>query len=619
MRRRIKRSLSRRFRYYPLLKLLVLKPWFRAAFLALVAMAIFVALYLPKIWQTTPDGFLPVVEISWLDRTQCWALKRSARKAAAAGDFENAAHSWHMAVAQDPGDFSALRGYLDNFVKLNRPSQSAAGIALTQMRWLLRLSSTNSADVERVAAVCDKFGWHEAASYFLSGAGGRISPKAEVVLAKANFQQGRFDLFKEQLARLGSGSEAESLKLYAAAFQAGWETGARADAAKTELVAAMENPERGAEAARLCLIVSARRGDIAGYEAALQKLAMSNQAKVTDHALHWVLLAEGGRREEAVRLAEAFGSSPQSAQETLRLAEVYFQLGLKNSGREVLQRFVPLFGTNAEVWRFYARFLEQAKDWNELRNVAVQMREQPGMATVLWGYSYFLEGLANHRMDLHDAAALAFAKAGDAHYDSPDLAYEIARDMAEMSHGAPALRILAMIEDRVERDFAFWETWFDAAFSARNEAAVLKSAEQSYKLRPRDVQIHNRYAAALMLNKKDPEESIKMTLQLVNLYPQSIAATINHAYALLLNRREQEARRLLETLAGRTMSPSEANAFHLGLFEIYYTLELWDQALSQADRVNASMLFPSQLDSFETKRKALPERLASRTKSATDS
>ena len=120
--RRIKRSLSQRFRDSPLIRLLILKAGFRVAFLGCVGFAIIMALYLPKIWRTSPQGFMPVIRISWLDMTQCWSLKRSARQAMTAGDFENAEHSWQMAVAQNPADVSAVQGYLDNFARLKHPA-----------------------------------------------------------------------------------------------------------------------------------------------------------------------------------------------------------------------------------------------------------------------------------------------------------------------------------------------------------------------------------------------------------------------------------------------------------------------------------------------------------------
>lgn len=610
-RRRLKRALSRRFRYYPLLKLLVLNPWFRAAFLSVGAFVLLLILCLPKFWRTTPDGFTPVARVSWLDMMQCWSLKRSAQKLASQGNYSEAAHSWRLAVAQNPGDLEALRGYLENFAKVARPDPQLVGATVNLINWTVRIAGTNAADLDRVAAICEQHRWHDVAGHFLGSAPDRLSPKSRAAHAKALFIQGNFDAFRQEADKLGSDAAGESLRLYRLAQRYGWGSETESAAAREELVRAMDSLEVGAEAARLLLIVSARRGEIALFETALQKLALSNNATVMDHVARWVLLANAGRNDEAVRLAQAFTLAPQSSAEMLRLADIYVKLGLKDSAREVLEKFVPAFGSTPEPWRYYATFLEAEKDWAELRTLALKMRERAALASSLWAYSYFVEGLADYRMNLREAAAIAFSKASEAELDSAPLAFSLAQKMTALGFGAPALRMIEQLRDRVENDAEYWEAYFEAAFLARDEAAVLRAAENAYKLKPQDAQLHNRYAAALMLNRKDPQESIRMTLQLVNAYPNSSSASINHSYALLLNRRVAEARALLESLAGRTLAQEEANAYHLGSFEVYYELEMWDEALRHAGKVNAASLFPTQLERFEKMKKEMPERMAS--------
>jgi tetratricopeptide (TPR) repeat protein len=617
LRRRLKRSLSSRFRYYPLLKLLVLNPWFRAAFLGVSALAILLLMCLPKIWRTTPADFTPEVKISWLDMIQCWSLKRTALKQAEAGRFGEAAYSWQMAVAQNPGDLDALRGYLDNFAKVVRPEPKLMSATVNLIAWTVRLGQTNAADLDRVAAISEQHRWHDVAGHFLSGAGERLSPEARAAHAKALFVQGKFKEFEAEAGKLEGGSA--GLRLYRLAHRFGWGAKEEAAAARDELVKAMESLEQGPEAARLLLIVAARQGEIALFERALERLALSNQATVNDHVARWVLLASAGRKEEAIRLAQAFTQAPQSSQEMLRLADIHVKLGLRDAAREVLEKFLPMFGSSPEPWRYYAAFLEAEQDWVQLRTLALKMRERAVLASSLWAYSYFIEGLADYRLRLHDAAAIAFAKASEAELDSPLTGLSLAQRMAALNFGAPALRILRQLEGRVEENAEFWETYFEAAYSARDEAAVLKAAEQSHKLKPQDAELHNRYAAALLLNRKDPGESIRMTRQLLGAFPNSTSALINHGYALMLNRRLGEARTVLESLATRSMGPGEANAYHLGSFELYFTLEMWDEALRHSAKVNRAPLFPSQLERFEIMRAELPERMASKAASAAKS
>jgi hypothetical protein len=465
--------------------------------------------------------------------------------------------------------------------------------------------------VLRVARLCDQFGWFETARFFFEPFRDQLPPEASSVYIKALFHERRFAEFRERWARAENRSSDPGLRLYERAHAMGWGTGPEAQDAERELESASEDPALGPRAARLYMMAAGQKGNVNGYEWGLERLKTLNETTVEDHVALWFLLTEADQKEEAIGLAENFTTAPQTVAEMMRLAEAYYRLGLTELCREILSRFVPVFSGSPEAWLYYASFLENAKDWPALRNVAMMIRDEGTLSGKLWGFSYFLEGLAVHRQGVHSGAAAAFEKAAEATYEAPGLAYRVAKDLTGLKYGAQALRILRGIEETFGSNREFWETYFEAAHGAKDPEAVLVSAEQSYKLAPRDLQIHNRYAAALMLNRKDPEESIKLTLQLVNAYPHSVAAKINHSFALLLNRREEEARKLLETLSYRALPPLEANAYHLGLFEVYFNLGLWDQARAEAEKVNTSALFPNQVELFEEKRNALPERVAS--------
>src|SRR5258706_14787160 len=85
IKKRTKLKLANKLAYFPLLRLLLFKFWFRMAFLALVFLMVFLSLFLPKVWRTSPPNFLPVVKVSGLDLVQAWSLQRTARKQMAAG------------------------------------------------------------------------------------------------------------------------------------------------------------------------------------------------------------------------------------------------------------------------------------------------------------------------------------------------------------------------------------------------------------------------------------------------------------------------------------------------------------------------------------------------------
>src|SRR5437764_14631513 len=73
-----------------LVRVLWFQPWFRAIFLGLIVIVIAGALFVTKMWRSTPAGFNPVVRISGIDWFQARALKRNALKQAAEGHFDEA-------------------------------------------------------------------------------------------------------------------------------------------------------------------------------------------------------------------------------------------------------------------------------------------------------------------------------------------------------------------------------------------------------------------------------------------------------------------------------------------------------------------------------------------------
>ena len=63
-------------------------------------------------WRTSPDGFSPVVRVSLLDLVQSRSLQRSARQMQAEGKLDEAIMAWRQAIASNPGDVEANRGFI---------------------------------------------------------------------------------------------------------------------------------------------------------------------------------------------------------------------------------------------------------------------------------------------------------------------------------------------------------------------------------------------------------------------------------------------------------------------------------------------------------------------------
>jgi predicted Zn-dependent protease len=604
-RRTLKRKLGSALIYSPFIRLLLFNFWFQLAFGTAFLLAVLTALYVPKIWTASPDGFLPVVKISALDKTQNWALKRSARKYAAAGDFKLASQSWEAAVAQNPADFSALRGFLANLLQLEKPDRHTFRSAVSQMNWLLRLGGTNAADVQLSAQVCEKFKWYDVAAYYLGNIPQPLPDLAEAVYLKSLFHLHRLRDFEARFAESASTLKDREIPLYALTLQA-LNKGPSAAAAEAELEKAAASGEQTQLATRLLTVVSGQNGNVARYEQNLGKLALRNQDTVTDHANYWSLLVRAGRAEQAKQLAEAFTRAPASSSETVRLAEAYFQLGMIDAARELLKKTAPAFAHAPEVWFAYAAVLEQLGDWGGMRAIALQIREEPASRDTLWGYAYLLEGRAELAEKRLSSAERAFEKAIECAYEIPPIGFAVARELVRQKYPRFALDLFHSLERAFENDSSFWDAYFEAAFKAQDAEHVLKASERSFKLHPRDVNFHNRYAAALLVNRSQPQEVIKLTLQLVANFPNSLAAKINHSFALLLNHRTPEALAHLQTIDPHSLSATEASDFYLALFEAYHNLQRWEEALAAKDKIAAQSLFPAQRQWLNEKLRQIP-------------
>ncbi|HVK57699.1 MAG TPA: tetratricopeptide repeat protein [Candidatus Kapabacteria bacterium] len=542
-----------------------------------------------------------------MDKTQSWALKRSATELMEKRDFARASQSWEAAVAQNPADVSALRGFLSNTLNLEKSDRHLFRSAVSQMNWLMRLTETNAIDVNLTAKVCEKFKWHDVAVYYLGNIKNTLPPEAEAVYLKALFHQGRISEFESRFAKSGTRLTDKEIPLYALSLRATGR-GAAADNAQRELERAAAGSEHAQLATRLHMIASGEKGDIEAYQRDLQALGLRNEDTVSDHARYWILLSRRGRQDEAKQLANAFTRAPDSSSETVRLADAYFQLGMLEAARELLKKTAPAFAHAPEVWMTYAAVLDRLSDWGGMRAIALKIREDSSGRDTLWGYAYFLEGKAELAEKRLSSADRAFEKAVECSYEIPPLGLAVANGISKLKYGALALRLFQKLEHSFEADPAFWESYFDAAFASQDGAGVLKASERCYQMNPRNVNVHNRYVAALLVNRSKPDEVIKLTVQLVSNFPNSLAAKINHSFALLMNQRTSEALALLDSLNAVGLSVTEASDYHLALFEAYHNLQRWEDAERAAEKIAVRALFPEQRKWLNEKLSQIPTR-----------
>jgi len=607
-RRRLKKELNRRLIYHPLLRMLLLKAWFRYAFGLAVLLLGGAGLFLPKIWRSTPAGFEPVIRVSWLDYAQAWSLKRAARRQAAAADYAGANYSWQSAVANNAADPEAIRGLLRNLVAADRMDRRSLRLGVGQTLWLIRLGGTNTLDLELAAAFCERHEFHDVAEYALRGVEERLGPRGLASLAKALFNLGKMDEFQLRLARLRSLGELDAEgKLYEAAWHAGWGVGGEAADAREQMERRVREKPDDPLTHRLYLPVCAKRLDPSGYARSLERLDRLNRASLLDHIGYWKLLAGLGRREEAVKLASGHPGSPATSGEVVRFAETSFRLGLKAQALEIIRRFTDDHAYSPEVWTTHGALLLDAGEWLAMRELAARIRSADAVRSVLGGYAFYLEARAEIGMGRANNAGGYFRRAAEYQYDQPLYGLITAADLQRLGRGDLARGLLLRLEEPLGKNAAYWDACATTALELKDAEWFLRAAAAEHTLQPDDPETLNRYAAALILNRQRPEESVKHTFRLVTRYPDSLSAVLNHAVALLQNHRLGEARAQLSRVNADALDSTERAALNLAWFELLLAEGDRAAAVAFSSRVEKSRLFPAQTAWLEARLRGLED------------
>ena len=606
-RRRIKKNLSRKLIYSPFLRMILFSVWFRVAVLLFLVLGTFLALFIPKIWLATPEGFLPEIRISWLDRVQAWSLRRAAEQLTAAGKLDDAETRWRAAIANNQADVEMYRASLRSLLKFDPPERKYLPIAFGRASWAMRLSGTNAVDLALASEVLDRYEIYDYQIRLLAPWLNQLGPPQEVALLKALFQTGLIPQFLDRWNKLSTELRQDpTLVLHHAAYLAGWGPPETMAEGRTKLAEAQSDPARRVLASRLQLQVAGQMQDVAGFGATLELLEQYRADQLSDHVRYWLLLAGAGRREEAARLAEVYPHAPTNPNEVVRIAEAHVQLGQKDTARRFYQHYTPTFGYSADVWVAYARLLVDMKAWEELRAVALQLRQQKVLGDTMAAYSHYLEGRAELALERRANADQCFQLAASTRLDAPILRLEVGRFLARQQNPSLARAVLVPAEQSLAKSVDYWNTMLELAVELKEGDWLGKAASALYALQPNKAQSVNSYAAALLVNRERPEEAIKLTLQLVSAYPGKVATRINHSFALLMNNRVSEALALLQTLPDRAMAENDRNAYNLARFEVHMALGQPEEARRFGDRINLKQLFPVQVQRVERLRAQLP-------------
>jgi predicted Zn-dependent protease len=132
------------------------------------------------------------------------------------------------------------------------------------------------------------------------------------------------------------------------------------------------------------------------------------------------------------------------------------------------------------------------------------------------------------------------------------------------------------------------------ADKTRHDGYLMETASNYWRLRPKDAAAINNYAYTLLVFRQQPEDAITLTLGLVRDHPRDVDMQLNHAAALALNDRVQEADDILKRVNPNELKPALAAQYYLTRLEVYWKTKRPDLARSTAARIDPGQLYPVQ-------------------------
>jgi hypothetical protein len=611
--------LANRLVNYPtinaVLCLVLYEPKFRWALLLLLTIATALPLTVARIWPATPKGFTPRIKVSVLDLFQAAALKRTAVRSAALPDFKTALLSWSQAVANNPGDARLLRGLLDHVVS-GEGLQAHAGLIGSHTRWLLRLTRTNEHDLALTLVLYEKAGLDDLTLGLLAPYQLDVPERFRPACAKALFRKGRIPDFAQRweqwnLATAAGAASDHELKLYHAAFEAGWGDGAKSFQGRETIEQNTLDPRWSRLAQRLKSQVCAERLDAPGYRAALTVLQQEHLDTLSDHTQYWRLLTSLGRRAEALFLADQHTAPPTSPAEAVLLAQVYHELGLPDRAIQFLERFTPVYSWSDSIWITYGNLLTEQKDWPALRRLAFLLRhENNPLRDILGGYSFYLEGLSNLKEGREPEARRAFARIPTQLMDHKLLAFVIAGRLDALNYPEPAVAILLRLRQELPANPEYWVLLAKAAFGLKDPDLLCSALSSALKLRPNDRFLQNNFAAALLSTRRRPDEAIQWTWTVLQHSPDSPAAQLNHCLALIQNHRLGEAGAMLSGVAFGNLDPGNRTTYHVAQLELMLANRELRTAGEVIDKIDLAYLQPPELAWLQQQKRLLQSQSA---------
>lgn len=574
--------------------------------MGLVAGLSLVTLSLLKIWRITPDAFVPVIRISWLDMVQARMLAASAREHFAAGRLREAAHAWRGSVANQPTHLPVLREWVQAAVTADESFLEDGGPPLNQAVLLLHLGGTNLLDRELAMRLLWRM--NRATDMLQLGMPvvDDLSPVCAGLVAQGLFDLGDMEAFDRVWRRHETAlAKDPTVALYRSAWQAQWGPTSGTKTGRDQLEAARSDPKRSVLAIELSRRIAVARADMDEHERWMGTLIQAKGASTQAHAERWLLLAGNGRRDEARRLAKATLPSLeiQTTAQARLVVETLVRINLPQEGLDVLKARPPALMRDTTLWMLHGKILEAMGQWDELASLGMSLRSMPGVGGAMDELSYSMEALAKSKQLRPDMAQLAAKRASEAQPGDTAAVLQASAWMLDAGMARASINILKKAEQSLKGSVLYWGRRMMAAGQAPDADDMLQSSEQAMALAPGNRAVANNYAATLVLTGRKPAEAVKLTFENLTQFPGSPDFQINHAIALLMNDRVEEARKvLLEVQADRLTAVQRAN-FHLAWLDVSVRARKWSEARERSILIDRAQLMPLQLTKLDVLQK----------------
>lgn len=591
----LRMDLANKLAHRPMLRLMLFEFRFFVAFLCFLGFLLFLALFLPKIWRSSPPGFTPIVKVSGLDLAQAWSLKRSARNSMAAQQWENAAYCWDAAIANNAADPDSLRGMLRLLIASPQVQRARGAQIPGYAHWLLRLTATNQTDLVLAVQALDAARAFDTVLNLIAATPGESPPELQAARLRALFQSGRTDEFdRSWRASPAAVQQAPAVRLCRAAWTAGWATaGATADA-RNDLETAATDAQWSVDASRLQLQLARRLVDLELHERAYQRLEKAGALSAEDQAGLWLLLQAAGQAERARELAGAFAETGANPQDTLTVADAQLRLSLPERARQTLHQGLQRMPGSVELWVALANLLVNERQWSELAELVWQIRASDVVHIPLQLYALYLEARAESGLGRRASADDALAKLAETPAGNTRLARMTATGLLDMEQHRLARDLLLKIEPDQQGDPSFWHALVVAAVHLKDAPLLKRAATRAYEIAPANVICRNNYAAALLIFREQPEVAVQLTFDILRANPRSPQAVLNHALALAQNYRFNEARDRIQGMTESGLGPMELQALRLCRVEIAAGAGRLEEARALAATIDRAQLMEPQ-------------------------